>query len=309
MTLLQIDSAARARVQAACHMVNEEIARQRSRARTAWAVIGVAALPALVLWPQGWRVTIAGSFVLGGWVYQRARKEVATLYKRVVMQRVVKALGSDLAYRPESSLTRGHWERMDLFPVRPSSFRSEDEVRGRKANVTYAIHEVRATRREGKTEKVLFRGFVAQLEFNKHFQGHTVVVPDREGRSLPGKLFGDALERSKIGGKQIVRLENPDFEAQFSVYGTDDQEARYLLTPKMMELIMEANALQPEQIRLAFLGNFLYVTVPSHMELADPGLDSTVSPESALGELATVMQLAERLVSTLDLETRIWSRA
>lgn len=308
MTLLRLDPAARGRVQAACDMVNGEIARQRGRAHTAWAVIGVAALPALFLWPQAWRLTLTGGLALGGWVYQRARKEVATLYKRVVMQRVVKALGSELAYRPESSLTRAHWDRMDLFRVRPSSFRSEDEVCGRRANVTFAIHEVKAMRREGKREVVLFKGFVAQLEFNKNFQGHTVVVPDQEGRTLPGKLFGDALERSKIGAKQIVRMENPDFEAQFSVYGTDDQEARYLLTPKMMELIMEANALQPEQIRLAFLGNFLYVTVPSRMELADPGLNGTVSPESAVGELATVIQLADRLVSTLDLETRIWSR-
>ncbi len=309
MTALQLDAAARGRVQAACHMVNEEIARQRSRAHTAWAVIGVAALPAVLLWPHAWRFTVAGGLALGGWIHRRARKEVSTLYKRVVMQRVVKALGTELSYRPESSLTRGHWDRMDLFPARPSRFRSEDEVRGRKANVAYAIHEVKAMRREGRREAVLFKGFVAQLEFNKHFQGHTVVVPDQEGRSIGGKLFGDALERSTIGAKQIVRLENPDFEEQFSVYGTDDQEARYLLTPKMMELIMEANALQPEQIRLAFMENFLYVTVPSRIELADPGLDSTVSPESALGELAPVIALAERLVTTLDLETRIWSRA
>lgn len=57
------------------------------------------------------------------------------------------------------------------------------------------------------------------------------------------------------------------------------------------------------------MDNFLYVTVPSQRELADSELDTSVTPESVVGELASVMPLARRLVSTLDLETRIWSRA
>jgi len=91
---------------------------------------------------------------------------------------------------------------------------------------------------------------------------------------------------------------------------SDDQEARYLITPKLMELIMEAQALLGGQLRLCFMSSNLWVTVPQDKDRFDVGLFSgTVTPESVLGDFIEVVALAERLVETLELETRIWSKA
>ncbi len=37
---------------------------------------------------------------------------------------------------------------------------------------------------------------------------------------------------------ELIKLENPEFEKIFSVYGSSQQEARYVLTPTMMEAIV-----------------------------------------------------------------------
>jgi hypothetical protein len=198
---------------------------------------------------------------------------------------------------------------MDLFATRTDRFRSEDEVSGKKNAVGYSLHEIEAARREqhGRQSSmvVFFRGIIVRLDFNKNFAGHTVVVPQREGQILGG-LFGESETRRS---KQIVRLENVDFEKQFTVYSTNDQEARYLITPKLMELVMEAQALLGTELRLCFRENSLFVTVPQDKDRFEVQLfGEAVTPENALGDLVDVVNLAERLVDTLDLETRIWTR-
>ena len=328
-----LDAATRARVQAGCNFVNTEIARLRKRV----TMITIAAFGGgLIVWMfMGGgdpRLPLFGALAVSAFFANRARLELKKSYKGIVVRRMVAALGKGLSYTPESTISRDTFERMDLFSERGDRFESEDQVIGRKGDVPYALHEVRVRRKERNSRNramfgnsaqlialgidafgsrslrkgnFIFSGLVVQLDFNKHFRGHTVIVPDAEAKILGG-LFGESESRKS---KSIVRLENPDFENQFAVYGTDDQEARYLITPKLMELIMEAQALLGSRLRLCFMSNHLWVTVPQDKDRFDVGLFSgTVTPESVLGDFIEVVALAERLVETLELETRIWTK-
>jgi hypothetical protein len=249
----------------------------------------------------------AAALAIGYGAHQR--RQLAKSYKKIVVKRVVGALGQGLTYSPESKFTKQDFLEMDLFEKRTETWHAEDEICGKKNAVTYAILEAKATRTEGSGKNrrtvIIFRGLIIRLDFNKNFQGHTVVVPDAESKILAG-LFGESESRKQ---KEICRLENVDFEKLFSVYGSNQQEARYLLTPKMMELIMEAQALLGVQIRLSFHDNSVFLTVPQNVDRFEVGLfGAKVSPETVVGDLAEVVKLAERLVDTLELETRIWTR-
>jgi hypothetical protein len=217
---------------------------------------------------------------------------------------------------------------MDLFKESCHRWKSEDEVSGKKNEVKYSLHEAQAFRKErsnsrsfgwapslqilamgmnaaGRNQAVIFKGLVVKLDFNKNFAGHTVIIPDSESQILGG-LFGESRSRRK---KDLVMMENPDFENVFSVYSTNDQEARYLITPKLMELVLEAQALLGAELRLCFSENSLFVTVPQGKDRFEVALfGGPITPETALGDLVDVVNLAERLVETLDLETRIWTK-
>jgi len=324
-----LDATTRARVQAGCNYVNVEVARLRKRVtNTTILCVGVAILLWIVLQVQDPRLPFG--IALGIWflVWNRTQKELKASYKGIVVRRIVASLGRGLTYKPGSSLTVQQFGAMDLFKESASVWNSEDEVSGRKNQVAYALHEVRAGRRDNssgrrmmfspslalismgmraakQSQAIFFKGLVVKLDFNKNFAGHTVVVPDREGQILGG-LFGESETRRQ---KAIVRMENTDFEKQFSVYSTNDQEARYVITPKLMELVMEAQALLGAELRLCFKDNSLYVTVPQNKDRFEVNLfGGDITPESALGDLVEVVNLAEKLVETLDLETRIWTR-
>ena len=310
----QLDLDTRNRLLDGCNFINHEVSRLRKRViwvftlsvaiAIAWMIMVRRPSPfADLRWPIGF------VFVVVGTVAALAQQQLSKNYKDIVVRRIVAAIGEGLTYNPESSLTKDEFLSMDLFNLRCEDWHSEDEVSGEKNTVAYSVHEAKATRTEGSGKSrrtvMIFKGLIVQLEFNKNFAGHTVVVPQREADILLG-LFGESGSRRR---KEIVHLENADFENLYSVYSTNDQEARYLLTPKMMELILHARSVLDSDIRLAFIDNSLFLTIPTSADRFEVSLfNERVTPETAAGDLVEVVGIAEKLVDVLDLETRIWTR-
>jgi hypothetical protein len=309
----EIDASTRAKIQAGCNYINAEIVKVRKRIGI--AILIAAALGAIIysaLWRRGVRdprLPIGAPVAIVLIYAANERRKLAKAYKHIVVRRVVGALGEGLSYSPESNFSRQDFLDMDLFEQRCEQWRAEDEICGRKNAVAYSIFEAKATRTEGSGKNrrtvVIFRGIIARLDFNKNFRGHTVVVPDAESKILGG-LFGESETRRK---KDLARLESVEFERMYSVYTTDQQECRYILTPKLMELILNAQATLGVPVRLSFHDNSVFMTVPQNVDRFEFGwFGSRVSPEGIVGDLAEVVHIAERLVDVLDLETRIWTR-
>jgi hypothetical protein len=85
-------------------------------------------------------------------------------------------------------------------------------------------------------------------------------VPWRhQGLSRHGRLNWLA----KLGVKEPrVRLEDPVFEKAFEVYGSDQIEARFLLTPDFMERLLGLErTFQGKQLRCAFSGGEMLLAV------------------------------------------------
>jgi hypothetical protein len=310
--LSQLDASSRAKLEAACGFINAEVATVRGRIlkfSAACVILGLIAYA--ILWRNGIqdpRFPFVGVLffivIFAGYEH----RQLAKTYKHVVIGRICSALGQNLSYSPESRFTKADFLAMDLFLKRVQTWRAEDEVSGQRSSVAYSLFEAKATRTEGSGKNrrtvTIFRGQIVRLDFNKHFQGHTVVVPNSDSQILGG-LFGESESR---GRKELCRMDNVTFEDAFSVYSTDQQEARYILTPKLMELILSAQATFGP-IRCSFQESSVIVTIPSSENRFEVRLwGAPMTPESAVGELAQCVDLAERLIDTLDLETRIWTK-
>lgn len=304
----QLDAATRARIESACGFVNHRIKQQRGRVLRISAITAVVALLVAVFARMDVRIPGMAALLIISLVATHAQRDIRKWYKQMVIRRVVEALGDGLSYTQESSLDESQFREMDFYTSRIDVWKSEDQVSGRRNEVSFELHEVRAARREkrGKQtrEIIVFQGLVVVLEFNKNFHGHTIVVPDKDSRGF----FGESETRR---GKQLISLESVDFESAYSVYTTDSQEAHYLLTPKLMELVLKTRIqLGAHDVRLAFYRNMLFVTVPSNQDRFEVSLfTSNVTAMTAIGDLAAVVALAEQVVDLLQLETRIWTRA
>jgi len=220
-------------------------------------------------------------------------------FKHEVAAEVFKIVCPTAAYSPTQGIAEDVFDEPGLFNTR-GGYRSDDRVRGKIGATPFEAADVsRSYSTGGKNSRtvIVFRGLFFHLDFNKRLIGRTIVQP----ASASASSIGDR------GGLSRVRLENPAFDEAFEVYASDEVEARYILTPAMMERILSLAARTAHPVFLAFTGNRAYLGVNYGRALFEPGIAETTSP-AAIHEMAAQFALAEGIVHELDLNTRIWTK-
>jgi len=242
-------------------------------------------------------VTLAGiKYLIPGfaafWNYRvRFKHEVASEVFRIVCPTA--------SYAPLEGIAETVFDEPALFDTR-GRFMSDDRVRGRIGQTPFEAADVsRSYSTGGKNSRtvVVFRGLFFHLDFNKTLRGVTLVDPESAHSTSIGTRSG--LTR--------VTLENPAFDAKFAVYASDEVEARYILTPSMMERILTLQSQTDKPVHLAFKGNRAFLGVNYGRALFEPGIAASTSVE-AIHEMAAHFALAEGVVHELDLNTRIWTK-
>lgn len=100
-----------------------------------------------------------------------------------------------------------------------------------------------------------FRGMFCWLKFQKKLDGHTVVFSRNQGVKL------DRWSSFKFREEQEIYLEDPRFTDNFIVYGTDQVEARYVLSTALMERVLELKEKFDRPIFLSFQNKQMYLAV------------------------------------------------
>jgi hypothetical protein len=232
-------------------------------------------------------------------------------FKGVVIGRLVRFIDENLQYSPDRGLPESAFKTADLFKQHVDRFKSEDQVAGRVGATDMAFSEVHAEYKtkdnKGHTHwHTIFRGILFAGDFNKNFQGKTVVLPDTAER-LFGHL-GQVLQSWNISREGLVKLEDPEFEKEFVVHGTDQIEARYLLSTSLMERIVRFKQKTGKRIALSFVGSEVYVAIPYTQDLFEPRLFRTLLDFGPIAQYFEDLQLAVGIVEDLNLNTRIWSK-
>ncbi len=116
--------------------------------------------------------------------------------------------------------------KLRLLPKHDIFF-CDDFLCGEYKNINVEIAEVdlrKDTKRSKNRYVQVFNGLFIKFKSFKNFKGYTIIK-------------GDKL---KIGdNSKYVRLEDPEFEKIYDVYGSDQIEARYLLTTGFMNRLVK----------------------------------------------------------------------
>jgi hypothetical protein len=99
-----------------------------------------------------------------------------------------------------------------------------------------------------------FRGLLCRISFNKNMDGTILVLPNNLNQTL-NNLFASKIKEEKVS------LEDQRFNNEFSVFATDQIEARYMLPSSVMEKIVELKHSFGEQITLSFTDSNMYLSV------------------------------------------------
>lgn len=255
--------------------------------------------------------------IFGGIKLSRAYSEQSIYrnqYKRDVIGAALKFLDQSLTITPNSGIGENEFRHCQLFNTDPDRYSTEDLVTGTAGKTGFYFAEVHAeyktvtqTKNGTRTEwHEIFKGIIFVADFNKNFNGVTVVRPKDFGAAL-GAWFSKNV--FSFGGNDVVKLENTDFDKTFVTHGSDQVEARYILTPAMMERILNLNHQSKYTISLSFIGSRMYIAFPLQRNYFEAPVFKSLLDPAIMGEDITVIKFMYDIVKELDLNTRIWGKA
>lgn len=232
-------------------------------------------------------------------------------FKSNIVNQIVKLINPEFEYNAKSHISTDAYDASGIYPTRYDSFVGDDLIKGVIGKTPFQFSEIHAEEKQTTTDSngntstrwvTLFRGIFFFAEFNKKLEQRTFVVPEKAHRNILGK------ERSKVRGYgDLVKLENPDFEAVFSVYGTSQQEARYILTPAIMEAMLEVYNIFHMKMRFSFIGSNMYCGIPMSKNNFEPKIMKSVK-YSDVEEMFFLFSFIETIITEMNLNTRIWTK-
>lgn len=195
--------------------------------------------------------------VISGWAYitfeRRFRSDVISL--------LVKFTGKDLEHFPERTISASNINKSPFFGIIQKVL-GHDLVRGKKGSINFEFSWVDDMLYPDIIEDNNFLGkrlsppkcFCFSADFGKKIKGTTYIFPD-----IAEKTFGHTgkvMQQAQKGYGELINLEDPEFEKNFVVYGDDQIEARYIITPLVMQKLVkwygEIKKLGLRNLKIAF---------------------------------------------------------
>ncbi|MDM8557923.1 DUF3137 domain-containing protein [Candidatus Parabeggiatoa sp. HSG14] len=249
-------------------------------------------------------IPFALSIVIYSIISRKIIKPYRKKFKAEIIDAIVATVDESLTYYPQKNISFRDFMASGLFYAERVD--GEDYVEGMLGNTAARFSEIRATYTvetgEGTENKVSFTGLFFVFDFNKTFEGRTVVVPQYSGNNNYG---------------QIVRLESPEFEKMFAVYSDDQITARYVLSLSLMQRILSFS-LQHRAIYLSFVNGILYVGIPGGsssvvmgkviLPFFEPIVSSTLLNFELYRKEFIYLSFIKDIVEEFNLNRRIWSK-
>lgn len=267
---------------------------------------GIFCLPLLILgfifmYPFTYILALMPSLILLGLAYHKLNvmnKKLRYPFKYKVLLKCIDYLFNNYEYIANQRIAKSVLLKSQLFPNNIIGVKGEDFM---KFKIGDAIIMFCETKVSGPNEKLLFKGVFISSSFNKYFKSKTLVLPNRSS------TFFQRLRRKLFDKPQRVNLENPEFERNFIVLSGDQVEARYILTPSLMERILAYKAKTNKRLSISFIDNRLYCAVPNYANLFEVPFFKPIDFDWILRTLEPLILYTD-IVEDLNLNLKIWSK-
>jgi len=269
----------------------------------------ILAIPLTVLIKNAYPLLLG--VIVCAFLYRWLIKEYVAAFKNDIIERIIRLVDPNLKYSKFGYIPRYSFTGSKLFLKNPDEYDGDDHVTGKIGETSLEFSEINAryvtyNSKGGRQEHTIFKGLFLTADFNKHFKSTTVILPD-----TAEKLFGHmgAFFQSKnVSRGQLVKLEDPEFERHFVVYGQDQIEARYVLSTSLMKRITDFKKKSGRNVFMSFVGSKIYVAISYARNLFEPRVFKTVLDFAPIQQYFEDLKLAIDVIEDLNLNTRIWGK-
>lgn len=256
--------------------------------------------------------SIVGYVALGGFIYKFLISDYRDEFKTKVIRPLIEEIDHTFRYIPDLHIDVEYFKRSKLFST-PDRYSGNDLVKGRIDGVDLKFSDFHAEKehRDSKGRRsysTIFKGLFIISDFHKDFSGHTVVLPDT-AQSTFGDLIGSFLQANNFSRRgDLVKMDSPEFEKEFVVYGSDQVEARYILTHTLMEKILHYKKHSGHPVYVSFRGKNIYMAIEYNKDLFEPSVFRSLLDYKIAMEYIKTLHLSIGIIEELKLNQKLWSK-
>lgn len=246
---------------------------------------------------------ILGIISLQHFLIKSIIQEYKLTYKDLVISPIVTALEPNAKYNSFNHIPHEDYKHAGLFEKGYKSFKGEDLIKGEIDKTWYNFSEMLVkgeTGGEDSTTYTIFKGLFVMADFHKHFNGWTVVIPERRDKNM--------LTRGGFRKLEVAMMENTLFEDKYKVLTSDQVEARYILSLAMMENILELEKTFDAPVALSFKDSKVYLTIPWKTNMLEPDYRKPANDRATIYKFFSELKQCFAIIDNLNLNTRIWTK-
>jgi hypothetical protein len=251
-----------------------------------------------------------GDYIFKNYLNQTvAGHEYRMQYKSDVIRLILDYFNTRFEYFPKKRIHKNDFDKSKLFLVHSDNIRGEDCFAGDYGKNHLVFSELAIQFPSNNDRQVIKNYLFLISDFPKEFSGNTIVVPEKKtgvDTSSDFKVFQSEFHRKDIG--QLVKLEDTEFEKYFSVYSSDQVLARYILSTKLMQLILDFRIKQNTSVHLSFVDSKLYIAIEKKRDLFEHSMTNESIDTAPVFEFYEDLKGIFGIIDEMDLNTRIWSK-
>lgn len=264
-------------------------------------------------------LSLIGPLIIGIYLITQGNKRIPAyrkVYKKEVIEKIAYSIDPNWEYDSKADVAEEAYKDSKLFNKSYKEYHGDDKVSGRVGKTVFESSELSVgsyhdyTDRDGDSRsewRSVFHGYFFHADFNKQLQGETYLV-NGDLESAAG-TFQSTSSNTK-GKKQgsMVALENKEFAKIFMVRSTDQIEARYILTPKLMESLLNVYQVFKQPMQMSFIDGKVYLAILFQFALFEPTIWKSGVNIKELNKIYQLLNLNKTIIEEMDLNTRIWTK-
>lgn len=247
---------------------------------------------------------ICGLFGFGFVIYAALIRKYVTNFKKIIISDIASFIDSSLSFVENVEYSLSEINDTNLFSKTPDYIHVSDYFEGKIGQTQVSFCELNLSKKSGKHSETIFNGLYFIADCNKDFKGKTTVRPDFAEKNL-GRLGAFFQQKTN---SNIVRLENIDFEKEFVVYSDDQIEARYLISPALMERILDFRKKTGHEISISFVNTNLHIAISYSRNLFEPKVFETIINYGEIEQYYKDLMFFIEIVEDFNLNNRIWTK-
>ena len=254
--------------------------------------------------------TIIISISLINIILSKTKLEYNLVYKDLFVKKSLEKIFTELEYDPQKGLDRELIAQTKMMNMGDRYF-SNDYIKGKYKDISFEQADVtievehESTDSDGNTTTTYIPIFVGRwmiFDFNKSFKYNFQVCQKGFGSNMVNTLFSKTKYHK-------INLESVEFNKRFNVYAINDHDVFYVLSPSLIQKIMDLSNQMKGKVLLCFFNNKLHVGLNNNIDSFEATSPlKKIDSEKVMKNISNDIKTITMFVDDLNLDNDLFKK-